>query len=65
MRHIKLFEQLVTESMDIKYWTDYNDEAGRTFAAKEFAEKSKDFDETFEEAVDDWNIEADGDENRM
>ena len=65
MRHIKLFEQLVTESMDIKYWTDYNDEAGRTFAAKEFAEKSKDFDETFEEAVDDWNNEADGDENRI
>jgi hypothetical protein len=53
------------EYIDIKYWTDYNDEGGRTFAAKEFAEKSKDFWETFEEAVDDWNNEAEDDENRI
>ena len=55
----------LSEAIDVKYWADYNDEAGRTFAAKEFAEKSKDFDETFEEAVDDWNNEAEDDENRI
>ena len=63
---IGLFKfNLVNESIDVKYWSDYNDEAGRTFAAKEFAEKSKDFDETFEEAVDDWNDEAEDAENRI
>ena len=63
---IGLFKfNLVNEAIDVKYWADYNDEAGRTFAAKEFAEKSKDFDETFEEAVDDWNDEADGAENQI
>jgi hypothetical protein len=54
----------VNEAIDVKYWTDYNDEAERTFAAEEFAEKSKDFDGTFEEAVDDWNNENDF-ENRI
>jgi hypothetical protein len=63
--YIPTFESFVNESIDVKYWTDYNDEAGRTFAATEFAEKSKDFDGTFEEAVDDWNNEADGPENRI
>ena len=63
--YIPTFESFVNESIDVKYWADYNDEAGRTFAAKEFAEKSKDFDETFEEAVDDWNNEAEDDENRI
>ena len=58
-------ELKLMESIDIKYWTDYNDEGGRTFAAKEFAEKSKDFDGTFDEAVDDWNNEAEDDENRI
>lgn len=62
--HIKATGSL-QEAIDVKYWADYNDEAGRTFAAKEFAEKSKDFDETFEEAVDDWNNEAEDDENRI
>jgi hypothetical protein len=63
---IGLFKfNLVNESIDVKYWSDYNDEGGRTFAAKEFAEKSKDFDETFEEAVDDWNDEAEDAENRI
>jgi hypothetical protein len=64
MRHIKLYEEFANEAMDTKYWEDYNtDTSGR--GKKEHEEKSKDFEDTFEDAVDYWNEEADDEENRI
>ena len=54
----------VLEAINTKYWADYNtDTSGQS--KKEFAEKSKNFDDTFSLAVSDWNAEADGAENRI
>jgi hypothetical protein len=56
MKHIKLFEDFVKvdESIDIKYWSDYNtDTSGQS--DPDYANKSKDFEGTFKEAVKDWN----------
>jgi hypothetical protein len=64
MRHIKLYEEFANEAMDTKYWEDYNtDTSGR--GKKEYEEKSKDFEDAFEDAVDYWNEEAEGEENRI
>lgn len=64
MRHLKLYEEFANEAIDTKYWEDYNtDTSGR--GKKEHEEKSKDFEDTFEDAVDYWNEEADGEENRI
>jgi hypothetical protein len=49
----------VLEAMDTKYWADYNRDQTLSGGKKEFAEKSKDFDDTFSLAVSDWNVEAD------
>jgi len=47
----------VLEAIDTKYWADYNtDTSGQS--KKEFAEKSKNFDDTFSLAVSDWNDSA-------
>jgi hypothetical protein len=44
----------IHEAIDIKYWTDYNtDTSGQS--DPEYADKSKDFEGTFKEAVKDWN----------
>ena len=54
----------LSESIDVKYWADYNlDSSGQS--TEHFAEKSTDFEDTFEEAVSEWNAEADGAENRI
>jgi hypothetical protein len=54
----------VNESIDTKYWADYNtDTSGQ--GKKEHEVKSKDFEDTFEDAVVYWNQEADGAENRI
>ena len=54
----------VNESIDVKYWSDYNtDTSGQ--GKKEHEVKSKDFEDTFEDAVVYWNQEADGAENRI
>ena len=54
----------INEAIDTKYWADYNtDTSGQ--GNKEFAEKSKDFEDTFSLAVAEWNDEADGAENRI
>ena len=54
----------VNESIDVKYWADYNtDTSGQ--GKKEHEVKSKDFEDTFEDAVVYWNQEADGAENRI
>lgn len=57
-------ESVVNEKLDTKYWIGYHDQ-GDTFAAKEFGIKSKDFKDAFDEAVEDWNNEADGAENQI
>ena len=54
----------LSESIDVKYWEDYNkDTSGQ--GKKEHEVKSKDFEDTFEDAVVYWNQEADGAENRI
>jgi hypothetical protein len=59
-----LKEKGINESIDIKYWEDYNtDTSGQ--GKKEHEVKSKDFEDTFEDAVVYWNQEADGAENRI
>ena len=64
MKHIKEFKSFIGEAIDTKYWADYNtDTSGQ--GNKEFANKSKDFEDTFEDAVVNWNQEADGAENRI
>lgn len=56
--------KVIKESIDTKYWSDYNtDTSGQ--GKKEHEVKSKDFEETFEDAVVYWNQEADGAENRI
>lgn len=63
-KHIPTFESFVNESIDVKYWEDYNtDTSGQ--GKKEHEVKSKDFEDTFEDAVVYWNQEADGAENRI
>ena len=55
---------LVKESIDVKYWADYNlDGSGQS--TEHFAEKSTDFEDTFSLAVSEWNAEAEGAENRV
>ena len=50
--------------IDTNYWSDYNtDTSGQ--GNKDFAEKSKDFDDTFSLAVANWNAEAEDAENRI
>lgn len=57
---IGLFKTPLFESINTKYWADYNtDTSGQS--PKEFSEKSTDFEDTFEEAVVSWNREADRD----
>jgi hypothetical protein len=64
MKHIKTFENFLSEAIDTKYWAEYNSDQTLSGGKKEFAEKSKDFDDTFSLAVSDWNVEADRD-NRI
>lgn len=68
MKNIKTFEEFlnegVNEKLDTKYWAGYNkDTSGQS--SEHFAEKSKDFEDTFEDAVVYWNQEAEGSENRI
>lgn len=51
----------VNESIDVKYWSDYNDDTSGQ-SNKKFAEKSKKFDKNFfNDAMNSWNSEAEGD----
>ena len=60
----KFINESANEGIDTKYWAGYNtDTSGQ--GNKEFANKSKDFEDTFEDAVVYWNQEADGAENRI
>lgn len=50
MKHLQLYEQFVNEGIDTKYWADYNtDTSGQ--GNKEFANKSKDFEEFIVENI--------------
>jgi hypothetical protein len=68
MKNIPTFESFINESLnekiDTKYWADYNDDTSGQ-GDKSYSEKSNDFTKTFKIAVDDWNREADGPENRI
>jgi len=62
MKNIKNLEEFLNEgsssAFDSKYWADYNvDTSGQ--GPKGFSEKSKDFQDTFEEALTDWQSDAD------
>jgi hypothetical protein len=64
MKKVKVFEDFINESIDVKYWTDYNtDTSGQ--ADPSHATKYKVFDIAFEEGVETWNAEADGKENQI
>jgi hypothetical protein len=47
----------VREGTDVEYWTAYNDDTSGQ-SSKKFSEKSKDFEDAFEEAVSNWQKEA-------
>jgi hypothetical protein len=57
-------KESLNEKMDTKYWADYNDQNSPQ-STPEFAEKSTDFEDTFLDAVEEWNSEADGAENQI
>jgi len=64
MKKVKVFEDFINESIDTKYWADYNkDTSGQSDPS--FATKIKVFDIAFEEAVETWNDEAEGEENQI
>ena len=66
MKHLQTFEDFVNEAINVnvKYWSGYNtDTSGQ--GKKEHEVKSKDFEDTFEDAVVYWNQEADGTENQI
>lgn len=50
---------------DSDYWLQYNIEGGTNQTPNYFYKKSTDFEDTFEEAIDEWNSEAEGAENRI
>ena len=57
--------KVIKESIDVKYWSAYNDDAGVQGQSKHYSDKSTDFEDTFEDAVTEWNQEADGAENMI
>jgi mannose-6-phosphate isomerase-like protein (cupin superfamily) len=61
-KHTKTFNQFINESLnekiDTKYWANYNDDSSVPGSYPEFSEKSKDFKGTFDDAIDEWNSEA-------
>jgi hypothetical protein len=59
-----LGESVTNETIDVSYWEDYNDDTSG-HADPSYATKVKVFDIAFEEAVETWNEEADGEENQI
>lgn len=54
----------ILEAIDTKYWAGYNkDTSGQ--GNRKFELPEYDFDKCFDYAVEDWNTEADGSENRI
>lgn len=54
----------VSEGIDTEYWATYNTDTTIN-VNKKFAEKSKNFDKTFKEAVSNWNSEAEDKESKL
>jgi len=54
----------LAEGMDTKYWAGYNDQNSPQ-STPEFAEKTTNLNDTFSDAVEEWNAEAEGAENRI
>ena len=66
MKNLQTFEEFINESLnenskDAKYWMGYNDIPGPKWQS----EKSKDFEGALSIAIDSWNDEAEGPENRI
>jgi hypothetical protein len=59
-----LGESVTNETIDVSYWEDYNDDTSG-HADPSYATKVKVFDIAFEEAVETWNDEAEGEENQI
>jgi len=63
MKHIHTFESflnegnVVNEKMDTKYWSDYNDDTSGQMP-KEHSVWNTKFEDAFEDAVTDWQSEA-------
>jgi hypothetical protein len=58
MKHIITFEEFINESIDIKYWLGYNkDTSGQM--PPEHLKMGKNFEDEFEDAVANWQAEAD------
>lgn len=64
MKKVKVFEDFINESINVKYWADYNKNTSGQ-GDPSHAIKYKVFDIAFEEAVETWNAEADGKENQI
>lgn len=65
MKNLLTFERFINESVDVKYWADYNDDTSGQ-GNKKFAEKSNKFDKNFfNNAMISWNEEADDSENML
>ena len=57
---------IVSENdFDSSYWTGYNNDTSIQGSPDSWAAKSKDFDDTFKEAVLEWNSEAESSENEV
>jgi hypothetical protein len=64
LEYVKSWNESVNEAIDTEYWATYNTDTTIN-VNKKFAEKSKNFDKTFKEAVSNWNSEADDEENKL
>lgn len=53
------------EDFDSNYWLQYNEKGSTNQAPDYFYKESKNFEDTFEEAIDEWNSEADGEDNKV
>ena len=62
MKNLQTFSEFLNESinensMDTKYWAKHND--AKPGINKKYSDKSKNFEVTFGDAIEDWNQEAD------
>lgn len=55
MKNIQTFESFINESIDVDYWAEFNDDPYPGIP-KEFKDKSKNFEKTFEDAFYKWEV---------
>lgn len=58
MKHIQTFESFINEAIDINYWAEYNTGSAPGMP-RSYQNKSKDFNGTFDLALDEWMRDAD------